>query len=97
MGELFAMIWNMDEARGLAWYCSPLTFFRAFAERSSRCIGTWHRPDHRVGLLLTLVLGSAQWLSAFLLLGMLVADAFIAAQRTKDIPGVLHVTMRSSM
>jgi len=50
-----------------------------------------------VGLLLTLVLGSAQWLSAFLLLGMLVADAFIAAQRTKDIPGVLHVTMRSSM
>jgi len=40
-----------------------------------------------VGLLLTLVLGSAQWLSAFLLLGMMLAGAFIAAQRTKDIPG----------
>src|ERR1700751_5131860 len=48
-----------------------------------------------VGLLLTLVLGSAQWLSAFLLLGMMLAGAFIAAQRTKEIPGVLHVTMRS--
>jgi len=48
-----------------------------------------------VGLLLTLVLGSAQWLSAFLLLGMMLAGAFIAAQRTKDIPGVLHVTMGS--
>jgi putative ABC transport system permease protein len=48
-----------------------------------------------VGLLLTLVLGSAQWLSAFVLLGMMLAGALIAAQRTKDIPGVLPVTMRS--
>jgi UDP-glucose/iron transport system permease protein len=39
-----------------------------------------------VGLLLTLVLGSAQWLSAFVLLGMMLAGALIAAQRTKDIP-----------
>jgi putative ABC transport system permease protein len=44
---------------------------------------------------LTLVLGSAQWLSAFVLLGMMLAGALIAAQRTKDIPGVLQVTMRS--
>jgi putative ABC transport system permease protein len=48
-----------------------------------------------VGLLLTLVLGDAQWLSAFVLLGMMVAAAFIAAQRTKDIPGILRVTMLS--
>jgi putative ABC transport system permease protein len=48
-----------------------------------------------VGLLLTLVLRSAQWLSAFLLLSMMLAGALIAAQRTKDIPGVLGVTMRS--
>jgi putative ABC transport system permease protein len=48
-----------------------------------------------VGVLLTLVLGSARWLSAFLLLGMMLAGAFIAAQRTKEIPGVLQVTMGS--
>jgi putative ABC transport system permease protein len=48
-----------------------------------------------VGLLLTLVLGSAQWLSAFVLLGMMLAGALIATQRTKDIPGILQVTMRS--
>jgi putative ABC transport system permease protein len=48
-----------------------------------------------VGLLLRLVLGSAQWLSAFLLLGMMLAGAVIAAQRTRNIPGILHVTMRS--
>ena len=48
-----------------------------------------------VGLLLTLVLGSAHWLSAFVLLGMMLAAALIAAQRAKDIPGVRQVTMRS--
>jgi putative ABC transport system permease protein len=48
-----------------------------------------------VGLLLTVVLGSAQWLSALVLLGMMFAGAFIAAQRAKEIPGVLHVTMGS--
>ena len=48
-----------------------------------------------VGLLLRLVLGGAQWLSAFLLLGMMLAGAVIAAQRTKHIPGILQVTMRS--
>jgi len=48
-----------------------------------------------VGLLLTFVLGSAQWLSAFVLLGMMLAAAAIAAQRTKHIPGILQVTMRS--
>ena len=48
-----------------------------------------------VGLLLTFVLGSAQWLSAFVLLGMMLAGAIIAAQRTKHIPGILQVTMRS--
>jgi len=48
-----------------------------------------------VGLLLTFVLGSAQWLSTFVLLGMMLAGAFIAAQRTKNIPGILQVTMRS--
>jgi putative ABC transport system permease protein len=48
-----------------------------------------------VGLLLTIVLGSAQWLSAFVLLSMMLAGALIAAQRAKDIPGVLQVTMRS--
>ncbi|HYY31006.1 MAG TPA: ABC transporter permease [Chthoniobacterales bacterium] len=48
-----------------------------------------------VGILLTLVLGSARWLSAFLLLGMMLAGAFIAAQRTKEIPGVLQVTIGS--
>jgi putative ABC transport system permease protein len=48
-----------------------------------------------VGLLLTLVMGSAQWLSAFVLLGMMLAGAFIASQRTRHIPGILQVTMRS--
>jgi len=48
-----------------------------------------------VGLLLTFVLGSAQWLSAFVLVGMMLAGAVIAAQRTRRIPGILHVTMRS--
>ena len=48
-----------------------------------------------VGLLLTLVLGSAQWLTAFVLLGMMLGGTLIAAQRTKNIPGVLQVTMRS--
>jgi putative ABC transport system permease protein len=48
-----------------------------------------------VGLLLTFVLGSAQWLSAFVLLGMMLAGAVIAAQRTKQIPGILQVTTRS--
>ena len=48
-----------------------------------------------VGLLLTFVLSSAQWLSAFVLLGMMLAGAVIAAQRTSNIPGILQVTMRS--
>jgi putative ABC transport system permease protein len=48
-----------------------------------------------VGLLLTLVLGGVQWLSAFVLVGMMLAGAVIAAQRTKHIPGILQVTMRS--
>jgi len=48
-----------------------------------------------IGLLLKLVFGSAQWLSAFVLLGMMLAAAVIAAQRTKPIPGILQVTMRS--
>jgi putative ABC transport system permease protein len=48
-----------------------------------------------VGLLLTFVLGSAQWLSAFVLLGMMLAGAVIAAQRTKHIHGILRVTMLS--
>ncbi len=48
-----------------------------------------------VGLLLTLVLGSAQWLSAFVLFGMMLAGAVIAAQRTRHIPGILQVTVRS--
>ena len=48
-----------------------------------------------VGVLLTIVLGSAQWLSAFVLLGMMLAGAVIAAQRTANIPGILQVTMRS--
>ena len=48
-----------------------------------------------VGLLLTVVLGSAQRLSAFVLLGMMLAAAFIAAQRTRRIPGILQVTMGS--
>ncbi len=48
-----------------------------------------------VGLLLTFVLGSAQWLSVFVLVGMMLAGAVIAAQRTMRIPGILHVTMRS--
>jgi putative ABC transport system permease protein len=45
-----------------------------------------------VGLLLTFVFGSAQWLSAFVLLGMMLAGAVIAAQRTKHIPRVMRVT-----
>jgi len=48
-----------------------------------------------VGLLLTFVLGSAQWLSAFVLVGMMLVGAVIAAQRTRRIPGILHVTMGS--
>jgi putative ABC transport system permease protein len=48
-----------------------------------------------VGLLLTLVLGGVQWLSALVLLGMMLAGAFIAAQRTRHIPGILQVTMNS--
>lgn len=48
-----------------------------------------------VGLLLTVVLGSAQWLSAFVLSGMMLAGALIAAQRTRHIPSILQVTMGS--
>ncbi len=48
-----------------------------------------------VGLLLTFILGGAQWLSAFVLLGMMLAGAFIASNRTRSIPGVLHVTVGS--
>jgi putative ABC transport system permease protein len=48
-----------------------------------------------VGVLLTFVLGRAQWLSAFVLLGMMLAGAVIASQRTKHVPGILQVTMRS--
>ncbi len=48
-----------------------------------------------VGLLLTFVLGAAQWLSAVVLVGMMLAGAVIAARRTKHIPGILQVTTRS--
>ncbi len=48
-----------------------------------------------VGLLLVLVLRDARWLSAFVLLGMMLAGAVIAARRTKHIPGILQVTTRS--
>src|SRR5258708_25847669 len=48
-----------------------------------------------VGFLLTLVRGSAQWLSAFVLLGMMLAGSLIAAQRTKHIPGGLQAPVRS--
>jgi len=48
-----------------------------------------------VGVLLTFVLGKAQWLSTFVLLGMMLAGAVIAAQRTKHIPGVMQVTLRA--
>lgn len=48
-----------------------------------------------VGVLLTFVLGKAQWLSVFVLLGMMLAGAVIAAQRTKHIPGILQVTMNA--
>ena len=46
-----------------------------------------------VGFLLTIVLGGARWLSALVLLAMMVAGSFIAAQRSKHIPGVLQVTL----
>lgn len=45
------------------------------------------------GLLLTLVLGSARWLSALVLSAMMVAAAVIAARRTKNIPGILQVSV----
>ena len=48
-----------------------------------------------VGLLLTFVLGASQWLSALVLVGMMLAGAVVAARRTKHIPGILHVTTRS--
>jgi len=48
-----------------------------------------------VGLLLLLILRGAHWLSAFVLLAMMLAGAAIAAQRTRSIPGVLRVTIRS--
>ncbi len=48
-----------------------------------------------VGLLLTFVLGGAEWLSVFVLVGMMLAGAVIAARRTKNIPGILGVTVRS--
>ena len=46
-----------------------------------------------VGLLLTFVFGGARWLSALVLLAMMLAGAVIAAQRTKHIPGILQVTV----
>lgn len=46
-----------------------------------------------VGYVLTLVLGSTLWVSALVLLGMMVAGSYIAAQRTKHIPGVIQVTL----
>lgn len=48
-----------------------------------------------VGLLLTIVLDLTRWLSAFVLLAMMLAGAAIAAQRTKHIPGILQVTTGS--
>ena len=49
-----------------------------------------------IGLLLTLVLGGARWISAFVLLGMMLAGAVIAARRTrKHIPGIFQVTASS--
>ena len=48
-----------------------------------------------VGLLLTFILEGAQWLSAIVLLAMMLAGAVIAARRTKHIPGILQVTTRS--
>lgn len=50
-----------------------------------------------VGFVLVFVLGSGQWLCAVVLLGMMVAAAFIAAQRTKQIPGLLRVTASAIM
>jgi putative ABC transport system permease protein len=46
-----------------------------------------------VGFVLTFILGSAQWLSALVLVGMMLAGAIIAAQRTRQIPGVLQVSL----
>ena len=46
-----------------------------------------------VGFVLTLILGGERWLSGIVLLGMMLAGAAIAAQRTRHIPGILQVTM----
>lgn len=45
-----------------------------------------------VGLLLKLVLSGAHWLSAIVLLGMMLAGASIAARRAKHVPGIYKVT-----
>ena len=46
-----------------------------------------------VGLLLKFVLGGSRWLSAIVLPAMMLAAASIAAQRSKNIPGVYQVTV----
>jgi putative ABC transport system permease protein len=44
-------------------------------------------------VVLTVVLGGAQWFSGIVLLGMMVAGAVIAARRTQQIPGIFQVTL----
>jgi putative ABC transport system permease protein len=46
-----------------------------------------------VGYVLTFILGGEQWLSSIVLLGMMVTGAVIASRRTRQIPGVLQVTL----
>lgn len=45
-----------------------------------------------VGMLLTFVFGAARWLSALVLLAMMLAAALISSRRVRHIPGILRVT-----
>ncbi len=46
-----------------------------------------------VGYLLSLVLTAENWISAVVLLAMMIAGSYIAKQRTKHIPGIWQVTL----
>lgn len=48
-----------------------------------------------VGLLLIFILGGVRWISAIVLLAMMMAGAAIAARRTRHIPGIFQVTTSS--
>lgn len=49
-----------------------------------------------IGFVLALIFSGTQWLSIILLLMMMLTAAYLAAQRTRHIPGIFRVTLQST-